>query len=101
VRAAFGGDLATQFTGADGLKDVLVTYPQAAQTSLSAIEAIPIRAGGGAIVRVGDIATLVQAPAPSMIMRINRQTVVYVGRTSRPAQRSRTSKMRSRNAYAT
>jgi HAE1 family hydrophobic/amphiphilic exporter-1 len=84
VRAAFGGDLATQFTGADGLKDVLVTYPQAAQTSLSAIEAIPIRAGGGAIVRVGDIATLVQAPAPSMIMRINRQTVVYVGANIAP-----------------
>ncbi len=79
VRAAFGGDLATQFTGEDGLKDVLVTYPQAAQTSLSAIAQIPIRASNGSIVRVGDIATLVQAPAPPMIMRINRQTVVYVG----------------------
>ena len=84
VRAAFGGDLATQFTGVDGLKDVLVTYPQTAQTSLAAIEQIPIRAGGGAIVRVGDIATLVQAPAPSMIMRINRQTVVYVGANVAP-----------------
>jgi HAE1 family hydrophobic/amphiphilic exporter-1 len=84
VRAAFGGDLATQFTGSDGLKDVLVTYPQTAQTSLAAIEAIPIRAGGGAIVRVGDIATLVQAPAPAMIMRINRQTVVYVGANVAP-----------------
>jgi HAE1 family hydrophobic/amphiphilic exporter-1 len=79
VRAAFGGDLATQFTGEDGLKDVLVTYPQAAQTSLSAIEQIPIRATNGSIVRVGDIATLVQSPAPPMITRINRQTVVYVG----------------------
>jgi hydrophobic/amphiphilic exporter-1 (mainly G- bacteria), HAE1 family len=84
VRAAFGGDLATQFTGVDGLKDVLVTYPQTAQTSLAAIEQIPIRAGGGAIVRVGDIATLVQSPAPSMIMRINRQTVVYVGANIAP-----------------
>ena len=56
VRAAFGGDLATQFTGADGLKDVLVTYPQAAQTSLAAIEQIPIRASDGSIVHVGDIA---------------------------------------------
>jgi HAE1 family hydrophobic/amphiphilic exporter-1 len=84
VRAAFGGDLATQFTGEDGLKDVLVTYPLAAQQSLSAIEAIPIRSGDGSIVRVGDIATLVQAPAPPMIVRINRQTVVYIGANIAP-----------------
>ncbi len=79
IRAAFAGDLATQFTGPDGLKDVLVTYPQPAQTSLSAIEAIPIRAANGSLVRVGDIAHLVNAPAPPMIVRINRQSVVYVG----------------------
>jgi HAE1 family hydrophobic/amphiphilic exporter-1 len=79
IRAAFAGDLATQFTGQDGLKNVLVTYPQTAQTSLAAIEAIPIRAANGAIVRVGDIAHLVAAPAPPMIVRINRQSVVYVG----------------------
>jgi HAE1 family hydrophobic/amphiphilic exporter-1 len=84
VRAAFGGDLATQFTGEDGLKDVLVTYPQTAQTSLAAIERIPIRAGDGSVVRVGDIATLVPAPAPPMITRINRQTVVYVGANVAP-----------------
>jgi HAE1 family hydrophobic/amphiphilic exporter-1 len=84
VRAAFGGDLATQFTGEEGLKDVLVTYPQAQQQSLAAIEQIPIRAGDGSIVRVGDIATLVQAPAPPMIVRINRQTVVYVGANVAP-----------------
>jgi multidrug efflux pump subunit AcrB len=53
-----------------------VTYPQTAQTSLAAIEQIPIRATNGSVVRVGDIATLMQAAAPSMITRINRQTVV-------------------------
>jgi HAE1 family hydrophobic/amphiphilic exporter-1 len=79
IEAAFGGDLATQFTGPDGLKDVLVTYPLAAQDSLSAIESIPVRASDGSIIHVGDIAHLVQAPAPPMIMRINRQNVVYVG----------------------
>jgi len=84
VRAAFGGYLATQFTGTDGLKDVLVTYPQSAQTSLAAIEQIPIRAGDGSVVRVGDIAHLVQAPAPSMILRINRQSVDYVGANIAP-----------------
>jgi HAE1 family hydrophobic/amphiphilic exporter-1/multidrug efflux pump len=33
---------------------------------------------------VGDIAKLVQAPAPPMIMRINRQSVVYVGANLAP-----------------
>ena len=31
------------------------------------------------IIHVGDIAHFVQAPAPPMIMRINRQSVVYIG----------------------
>jgi hydrophobic/amphiphilic exporter-1 (mainly G- bacteria), HAE1 family len=84
IRSAFGGDLATQFTGEDGLKDVLVTYPQSALGSLAAIAAIPIRAGDGSIVRVGDIAHLVQSPAPPMMMRINRQDVVYVGANLTP-----------------
>jgi HAE1 family hydrophobic/amphiphilic exporter-1 len=84
VRAAFGGDLATQFTGADGLKNVLVTYPLAAQGSLAAIEAIPIKTSGGSIIRVGDIAHLVQSPAPPLIMRINRQNVVYLGANLAP-----------------
>ena len=84
VRAAFGGDLATQFTGPDGLKDVLVTYPQYAQTSFAGILNIPIRANDGSIVRVGDIAQLEQAPAPPMIMRINRQNVIYIGANVAP-----------------
>jgi HAE1 family hydrophobic/amphiphilic exporter-1 len=84
VRAAFGGDLATQFTGEDGLKDVLVTYPISAQDSLGAISAIPIRAADGSLIHVGDIAHLTQAPAPPMIMRINRQSVVYIGANLAP-----------------
>jgi HAE1 family hydrophobic/amphiphilic exporter-1 len=84
IRAAFGGDLATQFTGPDGLKDVLVTYPQAQQGSLAAVSAILIRAGDGSMIHVGDIAHLVQAPAPPMITRINRQSVVYVGANLAP-----------------
>jgi HAE1 family hydrophobic/amphiphilic exporter-1 len=84
VRAAFGGDLATQFTGPDGLKDVQVIYPRSAQTSPAAIDAIPIRASNGSIVHVGDIARLVQSPAPPMIMRINRRNVVSVGANLAP-----------------
>ncbi|HEV8021586.1 MAG TPA: efflux RND transporter permease subunit [Candidatus Lustribacter sp.] len=106
VRAAFGGDLATQFTGEDGLKNVLVTYPQSAQTSLAAIEQIPIRASDGSVVRVGDIATLVQAPAPAMILRINRQSVDYVGANVAPGatlsnvQRAFASRLRDLNLPA-
>ena len=79
IRAAFGGVIATQFTGQDGLKDVQVIYPERDQTNLSAIAAIPLRNTSGGTAHVGDVATLTQAPAPPLITRINRQTVVYVG----------------------
>jgi HAE1 family hydrophobic/amphiphilic exporter-1 len=84
INAAFGGDLATQFTGPDGLKNVLVTYPITDQTSLRAIGAIPIRASSGSIINVQDIAHLVQSPAPPEILRINRQNVVYIGANLAP-----------------
>jgi hydrophobic/amphiphilic exporter-1 (mainly G- bacteria), HAE1 family len=79
IRAAFGGTLATQFPTDEGLKDVEVIYPEPQQTNLSAIAAIPITAGGGSIVHVGDVASLTLSPAPPLITRINRQTVVYLG----------------------
>ena len=84
IEASFGGDLATQFTGEDGLKDVVVTYPLEDQQSLSAIAGIPIRASDGSIVHVGDIAQLVKTPAPPIIMRINRANVVYLGANLAP-----------------
>jgi len=84
VEASFGGDLATQFTGEDGLKDVIVTYPLQDQQSLSEIATIPVRASNGSIIHVGDIARLVQTPAPPIIMRINRANVVYVGANLAP-----------------
>jgi HAE1 family hydrophobic/amphiphilic exporter-1 len=84
IRAAFGGVIATQFTGVDGLKDVQVIYPQRDQTNLAAIAAIPVRTNGGSIIRVGDIAHLVYAPAPPLIARIDRQSVVYVGANVAP-----------------
>ncbi|MBV8150396.1 MAG: efflux RND transporter permease subunit, partial [Candidatus Eremiobacteraeota bacterium] len=84
IRAAFGGVIATQFTGVDGLKDVQVIYPEREQTQLGEIAAIPIRSNGGTIVHVGDVAHLAQAPAPPLIARINRQSVVYVGANVAP-----------------
>jgi HAE1 family hydrophobic/amphiphilic exporter-1 len=79
IEASFGGDLATQFTGPDGLKDVIVTYPLRDQGSLSEIASIPVRAASGSIVRVGDFANLVNTPAPPILTRINRANVVYLG----------------------
>ncbi|HTV73623.1 MAG TPA: efflux RND transporter permease subunit [Candidatus Acidoferrales bacterium] len=84
IEASFGGDLATQFTGEDGLKDVVVTYPLNDQQSLSAIGSILIRSSNGSIVHVGDIAHLVKTPAPPIIMRINRENVVDVGANLAP-----------------
>jgi HAE1 family hydrophobic/amphiphilic exporter-1 len=84
IEASFGGDLATQFTGEDGLKDVVVTYPLKDQQSLSDIATIPIRASNGSIVHVGDIAQLVKTPAPPIIERINRSSVVYIGANLAP-----------------
>jgi len=84
IEASFGGDLATQFTGPDGLKNVLISYPLAAQDSIAAVDAIPIRAANGSLVHVGDIATLVRTPAPPIISRIDRASVVSIGANLAP-----------------
>ncbi len=79
VRAAFGGTLATQFDTNNGTKYVQVLYPMADQTSLKTLDSITLRSGTGAIVHLGDIATLVNAPAQALITRVNRQTVIHLG----------------------
>jgi HAE1 family hydrophobic/amphiphilic exporter-1 len=79
VRAAFGGTLATQFDTNNGTKYVQVLYPIADQTSLKTLDSITLRSGTGAIVHLGDIATLVNAPAQALITRVNRQTVIHLG----------------------
>ncbi|HVA36151.1 MAG TPA: efflux RND transporter permease subunit [Candidatus Dormibacteraeota bacterium] len=78
IRAAFGGALATQFESPDGLKDVQVIYPLSDQRSLREVEAIPIRTNSGAIIHVGDVAKLQWHPAPPIITRVNRQTVIHI-----------------------
>ncbi len=79
VRAAFGGTLATQFDTNNGTKYVQVLYPMVDQTSLKTLDSITLRSGTGAIVHLGDIATLVNAPAQALITRVNRQTVIHLG----------------------
>jgi HAE1 family hydrophobic/amphiphilic exporter-1 len=84
VRAAYGGYTATEFTGPQGLKDVQVIYAHRFLNSLSGIEAIPIRANNGSIIQVGDIAELRSAPAPPLIIRLNRRNVVLIGANTAP-----------------
>ncbi len=79
VRAAFGGDGATQIeTPNKGLTDIEVTYPVSAQRSLAEVLAIPIRSNGAGIVRLADVASLKSRPAPLIITRENRPQIVYV-----------------------
>jgi HAE1 family hydrophobic/amphiphilic exporter-1 len=79
VRAAFGGTLATQFDTVNGTKYVQVLYPIADQTSLNTLQNITLRSGTGAIVHLGDIAELENAPAQALITRVNRETVIHLG----------------------
>ena len=78
IRAAFGGDIATQYTSEDGVEDVEVIYPDDDRTNLAAIGAIAIRNSANAIVHVGDFASLRYVPAPPLITRENRRTDVSV-----------------------
>jgi HAE1 family hydrophobic/amphiphilic exporter-1 len=85
VEASFGGDVASQIETPDrGLTDIEVIYPRSAQTSLDDVLAIPIRAESGGIVRLGDVAHLKYAPAPLLITRENRATVIHVSANVAP-----------------
>ncbi|HEX3550926.1 MAG TPA: efflux RND transporter permease subunit [Candidatus Elarobacter sp.] len=84
VRAAFGGTLATQFDTNNGTKYVQVLYPRADQTSLATLRAIALRSRTGAIVHLGDIAVLQNAPAQALITRVNRQTVIHISANVQP-----------------
>jgi HAE1 family hydrophobic/amphiphilic exporter-1 len=55
-----------------------VIYPLQDQTSLDQIRNIQVRASNGSIVTVGQVAKLQYAPAPPVITRTNRETVVHI-----------------------
>jgi HAE1 family hydrophobic/amphiphilic exporter-1 len=84
VRAAFAGTLATQFDTENGTKYVQVLYPASAQTSLSTLRAIALRTRTGQIVRLGDVAVLVNAPTQALLTRVNRETVIHLGANVQP-----------------
>ena len=76
--AAFGGNLATQFETPQGLKQVQVIYPLAFANEVDALKAIPIRAGNGSIVHLGDFTTFVSVPTSPLVTRTNRNNVIHV-----------------------
>jgi HAE1 family hydrophobic/amphiphilic exporter-1 len=84
ARAAFGGSIATQFETADGLEQVQVIYPIEDQTSLDEFNAIPIRSSTNAIVHLGDFATFHWEPAPPLIIRVDRNSVVHISANVAP-----------------
>lgn len=78
IRAAFGGAVASQVTTPDGLVQIDVIYPRSDRGSLDGVLQTPIRTNGGAIVRVGDVATLRYVPTPNLLTRQDRKNVVHV-----------------------
>jgi HAE1 family hydrophobic/amphiphilic exporter-1 len=84
ARAAFGGAIATQFETADGVEQVQVIYPLTSQTSLSEFASIPVRANNGSIVHLGDFSSLSWAPAPPLITRVDRNSVVDISANVAP-----------------
>jgi HAE1 family hydrophobic/amphiphilic exporter-1 len=82
--AAFGGVIATQFETADGLEQVQVIYPLENQTSLSEFATIPVRAENGNIVHLGDFSAMSWAPAPPLITRVDRNTVIDISANVAP-----------------
>ena len=86
VRAAFAGTLATQFDTDNGTKYVQVLYPTADQTNETVLKQIALRTRSGAIVHLGDVAQLVNAPAEALITRVNRQTVIHIAANLEPGQ---------------
>jgi HAE1 family hydrophobic/amphiphilic exporter-1 len=84
ARAAFGGSIATQFETADGLEQVQVIYPIEDQTSLDEFNAIPVRSTTNKIVHLGDFTTFKWEPAPPLIIRVDRNSVVHISANVAP-----------------
>jgi HAE1 family hydrophobic/amphiphilic exporter-1 len=84
ARAAFGGAIATQFETADGLEQVQVIYPIQHQTDLTTLAEIPVRSNNGQIVHLGDFTSFEWSPAPPLITRVDRNTVIDISANFAP-----------------
>ncbi len=84
IRSAFGGNTITQYIAPNGLEDVEIIYPSDQRNELTTLAAIPLRSNTGKIVHVGDFATFVFEPAPAVITRQDRHTIITIGANVAP-----------------
>lgn len=84
IRATSGGDQTTQFETTSGLKDVQVICPSQFQRSEDELRQIPLRTDAGDIIHAGDIAQFEDVQAPSLLTRVDRQTVMHVTANAAP-----------------
>jgi HAE1 family hydrophobic/amphiphilic exporter-1 len=78
VRTVIGGTVVTQMRPEVGDEvDVRVIAP-ASQRSADTLASIPLFGDGGALIRLGQVATIVQDTGPARIQRTNRQRVIEV-----------------------
>jgi HAE1 family hydrophobic/amphiphilic exporter-1 len=66
------------------LEQVQVIYPLRDQSNLAALAVIPVRANNGSIVHLGEFATLRWSPAPPLITRVDRNSVVDISANVAP-----------------
>ncbi len=78
ARIAIGGSLATKVRTATGLVDVRVKLPDGQRNDLAEVESVRVRASGGMMVPLVEVADFQQIFAPTKIERQSRERVVRV-----------------------
>jgi HAE1 family hydrophobic/amphiphilic exporter-1 len=88
LRPMLGGEKVGDWTSPDGKSfDVVVRLPESARNSLETLQSLPIsQAGGAAIIRLDQVADIVQSVGPREILRedLSRQVSVTANVADRP-----------------
>jgi hydrophobic/amphiphilic exporter-1 (mainly G- bacteria), HAE1 family len=83
LRTMVGGEVVSSFRAGDERYDVWLRTGVDDRAGMSAIGALPIRARDGRLVTLDNVARLVEAKGPTLILRLNGQRQVFV--SSNPA----------------
>ncbi|MCM1983943.1 efflux RND transporter permease subunit [Lyngbya confervoides] len=75
IQTAIEGSVPTQLQRGNRLIDVRVELDEAAISSPSQLNQLPLFVGNGRAVRLGDVASIEEGQAPSEVQRINQQQV--------------------------
>lgn len=79
VQTVLDGSVPTQLQRGDRLVDVRVQTPDTLVENPEQLQQLPVySAGGGALVRLGDVATIEDGQAPGEIQRINQRQVFII-----------------------